>query len=227
MRKNYIINGAKLLIATLSLVNIIVPINSAETLANTPTPIYAKQKNKKVKKIKKNKNKTTLSKEKTSINNSQEDTYSIIGKRHWNSNQANVYLNLQDSYLINAAKQAIDAWNDTGAFRFVITDQPDQANIIINQVDVNNTYAGYTTTHFYIDTGLLIDANINLNTYYLNSDFNLKFPQSRVVNAVEHELGHAIGLQHTDHVSVMYPSGCYYDIQKEDIKNVKQLYHVN
>ena len=39
-----------------------------------------------------------------------------------------------------------------------------------------------------------------------------------------HELGHAIGLDHNNGVSVMYPKGSVYTIQPGDIKAVQKLY---
>ena len=38
------------------------------------------------------------------------------------------------------------------------------------------------------------------------------------------ELGHAIGLQHTNIASVMYPAGSYYSIQEQDINAARDLY---
>lgn len=38
------------------------------------------------------------------------------------------------------------------------------------------------------------------------------------------ELGHAIGLQHTNTASVMYPAGSYYSIQEQDINAARDLY---
>ena len=41
---------------------------------------------------------------------------------------------------------------------------------------------------------------------------------------LEHELGHAIGLQHTNIASVMYPAGSYYSFQEQDINAARDLY---
>ena len=69
-------------------------------------------------------------------------------------------------------------------------------------------------------TGYYLHATVELNSYYLlNPAFG--YSQERIVNTAEHELGHAIGLQHTNKISVMQPAGSYYPIQSRDIEAVK------
>ena len=59
--------------------------------------------------------------------------------------------------------------------------------------------------------------------YLLSPEYNYSYQQ--IVNTAEHELGHVIGLSHTDEMSVMQPAGSLYSIQQLDIDNVKQLYN--
>lgn len=116
-------------------------------------------------------------------------------------------------------------WNDTGAFTFVKTKNKKNADITVEQVYSPNTnYAGYTTFHYYVKSGLLFSADTKLNTYYLDNFSSYNYSYERVVNTVEHELGHAIGLKHNNGQSVMYPTGSIYPIQDIDIQNVKKLY---
>ena len=44
------------------------------------------------------------------------------------------------------------------------------------------------------------------------------------MNTAEHELGHAIGLDHNGGESVMQPAGSFYSIQDSDVEAVRQLY---
>ena len=52
----------------------------------------------------------------------------------------------------------------------------------------------------------------------------MAIPNDRILHTAEHELGHAIGLEHTNEVSVMQPAGSYYGIQAQDVKAVQELY---
>ena len=68
--------------------------------------------------------------------------------------------------------------------------------------------------------------DIAINTYYL-TDPSYGYSQERIVNTAEHELGHAIGLDHTNAVSVMQPAGSFYTIQPDDVQAVQKLYANN
>lgn len=140
---------------------------------------------------------------------------------------ANVYLDLSDPTLRTASIDALNAWNNTGAFTFKMINNKQNAQIIIKAMDDGETNAaGLTNTQYNSLTGHLTKATVNLNSYYLlNRAYG--YNMNRIINTAEHELGHAIGLNHRQDVSVMYPQGSFYTIQPSDIQNVKKLYKEN
>lgn len=145
---------------------------------------------------------------------------SLIDSR-WPQNRATIYLNVHNQVLHDATEIAIKKWNKTGVFTFHKTSNPN-ANIVVSEMDDTKTpAAGLTCVNMNQSTGYLLFAKVLLNKADL-LDPNL--PHAQMLNIIEHELGHAIGLQHTNAVSVMQPVGGNYPIQKLDIENVKRLY---
>lgn len=149
-----------------------------------------------------------------------------IGAKTWSKPEASVYIDIKDNQqLRSAAIDGLSAWNRTGAFLFKQINHSKKANIIISVVDDTDTRAaGETATTYNSVSGHLLKAHIHLNRYYLQNAW-YGYSNSRIVNTVEHELGHAIGLSHNKGVSVMYPAGSYYTIQPRDINAVKKMYH--
>ncbi|WP_251717059.1 M57 family metalloprotease [Lactobacillus agrestimuris] len=146
--------------------------------------------------------------------------------RTWSKPEATVYIDISNNPTLRSATvDAINVWNRTGAFTFKEIQNKDKANITVSVMDDSGTSAaGLTTESYNPVTGRLYHAKVQLNRYYLQNPW-YGYDQNRIVNTAEHELGHAIGLNHTKSVSVMYPKGSMYTIQPQDIKDVKKLYH--
>lgn len=143
----------------------------------------------------------------------------------WQTNSAMVYIASTDSTFVSAYQEAITAWNNTGAFTLNLVSDKESANIILtDQSDNSSQAAGETKTTTDALTNRITHADVYLNSYYLLNDA-YGYSQERIVNTAEHELGHAMGLDHNDsQASVMQSAGSYYSIQATDIAALQKLY---
>ena len=145
---------------------------------------------------------------------------------HWSSKEATVFINAKNPEIVNAYKQAITSWNNTGAFNFLLTNDRQKANIIADERYEGNMAAplGITYSTYYLPTKQYSNATVYLNTFHLQNNYYQK-NGGKLLNTAQHELGHSIGLEHNSAVaSVMEPKGGKTSIQPVDINNVKKLY---
>lgn len=145
---------------------------------------------------------------------------------HWSSKEATVFINAKNPEIVNAYKQAITSWNNTGAFNFLLTNDKQKANIIADERYEGNVAAplGVTYSTYYLPTKQYSNATVYLNTFHVQNNYYQK-NGGKLLNTAQHELGHSIGLEHNSAVaSVMEPKGGKTSIQSVDINNVKKLY---
>ncbi|MFQ9488415.1 MAG: matrixin family metalloprotease [Streptococcus salivarius] len=162
--------------------------------------------------------------EKVVSNLSTTDTIPESNGARWAQNTASIYIQSTDETLV-AAYRAITNWNNTIAFIFTLTDDASTADIVATDYsDANSQAAGLADSQTNVLTNRITHVDVKLNRYFLlNSDFG--YTHKRIVNTAEHELGHAIGLDHDDSkTSVMQSAGSYYGIQQVDIDTVHSLY---
>ncbi|HEM5030656.1 TPA: matrixin family metalloprotease [Streptococcus suis] len=153
------------------------------------------------------------------------DTVNTADHGRWESNTATVYIETQNPTFVAAYETAIANWNATGAFTFVMTSDPNQADIIATEMNDGNTQAaGEANSTTNLLTNYYSSVTVRLNSFYLLND-QYGYDMDRIIHTAEHELGHAIGLDHEDsQTSVMESAGSNHGIQQADIDAVLALY---
>ena len=143
---------------------------------------------------------------------------------HWSQAQATIYIDTQDPTFIQAYQEAISNWNASQVFQFVLVDQKEQADILATDMnDGEISAAGLTESQINGLTHTFEKVTVKLNHYYLsNPEFGYAY--DRILHTAEHELGHAMGLDHNEGQSVMQSSGSYLGIQEDDLINLSKLY---
>ena len=152
------------------------------------------------------------------------DGHTSTGAR-WDQATAKVYLDpTMDETFTRAYEEALESWNQTGAYTFQLVTSEEEANILLTEMDDSTvSAAGEAESQTNVLTNRFKRVTVRLNRYYLlNKQYN--YSHQRIVNTAEHELGHAIGLDHTEEESVMQAAGSFYSIQARDIEAVRQLY---
>ncbi|HFU4451185.1 TPA: M57 family metalloprotease [Streptococcus suis] len=153
------------------------------------------------------------------------DTVNTADHGRWETNTATVYIETQNPTFVAAYETAIANWNATGAFTLVLTTDPNQAYIIATEMNDGNTQAaGEANSTTNLLTNYYSSVTVRLNSYYLlNEEYG--YDMDRIIHTAEHELGHAIGLDHDDsQASVMESAGSNHGIQQTDIDAVVALY---
>lgn len=138
----------------------------------------------------------------------------------YNHRKISVYDDTHDSSLRPAIDLALNNWNENGIVLFYLTDNrnaniklvkkslPDRTEGMTQQwIDSSNNYVAYSLTQ-------------------LDSDQMQRYAPNVADKAkvIEHELGHAVGLDHVKKYSIMRTGQNDFDLTQDDFNRVKRLY---
>ena len=118
----------------------------------------------------------------------------------------------------------MESWNQTGAFTFQLVTSEEEADILLTEMDDSTvSAAGEAETQTNVLTNRFKRVIVRLNRYYLlNKQYN--YSHQRIVNTAEHELGHAIGLDHMGKSLSCSRLVPFIASKRGDIEAVRQLY---
>lgn len=146
-----------------------------------------------------------------------------IGK--WKNMPIKVYIeDNRNAYLM---KRAFGDWEQSSSklVRFEYVTSKDNANIIVEWVDVYGDSSAVGKTYPFVDNkGYFVGALIEI-AKYTNSQ-TIKLQNTELTKIMRHEIGHAIGLPHSNNPNgIMNPStDRVLMITKDDLRDLRAIY---
>ncbi len=144
---------------------------------------------------------------------------------HWEKMPIRVYI--EDNPKEYIMKKAFNKWKtaSNGLVSFEFVSSPAQADI---SVEFTNNLDG--TAVGLCSYGGVVNGYFTKNTIYLarsESTFNRVLTTNEYYRIMLHEIGHALGLPHSDNVSsIMKPTTTQIlTITKDDLKDLRKLYN--
>ena len=151
----------------------------------------------------------------------------------FNSKESTYVIDKQSKYYKTVWKKAISAWNKVGfswkksssskIHLMSLTMKQDKRKVDNKSDRMTKNIAGTCIIWSYKGTDIIAKADVKLNKDTLKKNH---YTQKERINVAEHELGHALGLNHNlkNSKSVMNPANRYYSIKKPDIKGMNKIY---
>lgn len=162
----------------------------------------------------------------TGSNNAEAATKSITPSLAYRYKQNNAYyydLSTSDYYK-DVWNTATAAWKKNG-FTWKKAANHSKTTVSSYSDDTSSglKYAGYAQVSYDLKTGKIISSKVRLNRAVFKK---YGYTKAEQINVAEHELGHALGLDHNSSgsVSVMNPANRSYSIKSCDVKGMEKIY---